>query len=57
MIIQLLKCNIKHSVIARQKLDLVIFHLTLNKPYLLLLFFSLSFFFFLSLSDVLNDCY
>lgn len=55
MIIQLLKSNIKLSVIARQKLDLVIFHLTLNKPYLLLLFFS--FHFFLHLSDVLNDCY
>lgn len=44
MIIQLLKSNIKLSVIARQKLDLVIFHLTMNKPYLLLLFFFLSFF-------------
>jgi len=39
VIIQLLKFNIKSNTLVRQLLNLVIFHLALNKPYLLLLFF------------------
>lgn len=44
MIIQLLKFNIKSNILVKQLLNLVIFHLSLNKPHLLLL--GLVFFFF-----------
>lgn len=54
MIIQLLKFNIKSNILVRQLLNLVIFHLSLNKPHLLLLWVFFSLFIFLGLSDVLN---
>lgn len=69
MTIQLLKFNLKSNILVRQLLNLVIFHLALNKPYLLLFVFWFVvgfwfcfvvggfFFIFLSLSGVLNGCY
>lgn len=44
MIIQLLKFDIKSSILVKQLLNLVIFHLALCKPHLLLLFFVVGFF-------------
>lgn len=49
--------NIKSNILVRQLLNLVIFHLPLNKPYLLLLFFFLFLLIFLRLLDNFNGYY